>query len=185
MLKKQLKRDPDFRKKYKDTINIYIEMGYAKKLSREEACKVSKKRWYVPHHPVFNRNKPEEFRMVFDAAAEYNGNSLNKALLTGPDLLNSFMEVILWFRNYRVAFSADIEAMYHQVRVNSDDADALRFLWLDDVNFDKKHDTYQMLVYIFGGKNSPSCANYADRRRALDHGSKFDATVAECVSRSL
>ena len=74
--------------------------------------------------------------------------------------------------------------MYHQVFVNSDDADALRFLWLDDVNFDKKPDTYQMLVYIFRGKDSSSCANYADRRRALDHGSKFDTTVAECVSRS-
>ena len=80
MLKKQLKRDPDFRKKYKDTINIYIEMGYAKKLSREEACNVSEKRWYVPHHPVFNRNKPEKFQMVFDAAAEYDGNSLKQGI---------------------------------------------------------------------------------------------------------
>ena len=39
MLKQQLKRDPDSRKIYKDTINTYVEKGYTKKLSREEACK--------------------------------------------------------------------------------------------------------------------------------------------------
>ena len=126
-------------------------------------------------------NKPEKFRIVFDVAADSNGNSLNKALLIGPDLLNSLMGVLMRFRYYRVAFSADIEVMYHQVRVNPDDA--LRFLWLD-VNSDEKPDTYQMLVHIFGGKDSPSCANYAVRRTASDHGSKFDETVAEYIYRS-
>ena len=75
---------------------------------------MSEKTWYVPHHHVFNKNKPEIFQMVFDTAAEYNGSSLNKALQTGTDLLNSLAVVMLPFCNYRVAFSADIEAMYHQ-----------------------------------------------------------------------
>ena len=66
--------------------------------------------------------------------------------------------------------------------MNPDDADALRFLWLD-VNSEKP-DTYQMLLLIFGGKDSPSCANYAVRRTASDHGSIFDEAVAECVNRS-
>ena len=123
-----MKRDPDLRKKYEDTINTYIKKGYAKKLSKEQACKVSEKTWYLPHYPVFNKNKPDKFLIVFDAAAEYNGNSLNKALLTGSDLLNSLVGVLLRFRNYRVAFSADIEAMYHQVRMNPGDAHALIFL---------------------------------------------------------
>ena len=48
------------------------------------------KKWHLPHHTVFNKKKPEKFQMVFDAAAEYNGNSLNKTLLTGPYLLNSW-----------------------------------------------------------------------------------------------
>ena len=67
--------------------------------------------------------------------------------------------------------------MNHQVQVNPDDADALRFLLLD-VNSDEKPDTYQMLVHIVGGKDSPSCANYAVRRTASDYGSKFDEAVA-------
>ena len=43
MLKQRLKRDPDLRKKYEDTINTYIKKGYAKKLSKKEACKMSEK----------------------------------------------------------------------------------------------------------------------------------------------
>ena len=40
---RERERDPDLRKKYKDAINNYIEKVYAKKLRREEACKVSKR----------------------------------------------------------------------------------------------------------------------------------------------
>ena len=43
MLKQRLKRDPDLRKKYEDTINTYIKKGYAKKLNKKESCKVSEK----------------------------------------------------------------------------------------------------------------------------------------------
>lgn len=42
--------------------------------------------------------------MVVDTIAEYNGNSVNKTWLTGPDLLNSLVGVILQFFNYIVAF---------------------------------------------------------------------------------
>ena len=49
--------------------------------------------------------------------------------------------------------------MEHQVGVNSDNGEALRFLWLEDGNSDEKLDTYQILVHIFGGKNSPSYVN--------------------------
>ena len=150
--KKERERDLDLRKKYKDAINNYIEKVYAKKLRREEACKVSKRTWYLPHHLVFNKNKPDKFWIAFDTAAEINGNSLNKALLTSPDLLNSLVGVLQWFCDYRDAFSADIEAMYHKVRLNSNDADALRFLWLEDVISGEKPDTYQMLLQIFGRK---------------------------------
>ena len=61
MLKQLLKRDSDLRKKYKDTIKTYTEKGYAKKVTREEACKVSEKTWYLPYQPIFNKNNPEKF----------------------------------------------------------------------------------------------------------------------------
>ena len=103
----------------------YLKNGYAKKLSKKEVDEVSRRTWYLPHHHVFNENKPNKMRTVFDTAGEYDGMSLNKALLTGPDLLNNLVGVLLRFRNHKFAIAADIEAMYHQVRVSKSDANAL------------------------------------------------------------
>ena len=83
--------------------------------------------WYLPHHPVIN--KPGKTRVVFDCAAKHKGTSLNDQLLTGPDLTNSIVGVLMRFREEQVALSADIECMFHQIRVAPDDRDAFRFLW--------------------------------------------------------
>ena len=42
---------------------------------------------------------------------------LNNNLLHGPDLTNTLLGVLIRFRQDRVALHADIEAMFHQVRV--------------------------------------------------------------------
>ena len=52
---------------------------------------------YVPHHGIVNITKPGKVRVVFDAAAEFQNNSLNKNLLKCPDCLNSFVGILLTF----------------------------------------------------------------------------------------
>ena len=86
--------------------------------------------------------------------------SLNKAFLAGLDLLNNLTGILLRFRNHKVAIAADSEAMCHQVRVPKSDAEALRFLWQEGL-LESDPEMYQMVVRIFGGKDSPCCANYA------------------------
>ncbi|XP_052268802.1 uncharacterized protein LOC127870186 [Dreissena polymorpha] len=49
--------------------------------------------------------------------------------LERPDFVNSLVGVLCRFRQERVAIVADIEAMFHQVRVCEHDCQALRFLW--------------------------------------------------------
>ena len=66
---------------------------------------------------------------MFDAAARFNGVSLNNQLYQGPDLANSLTGVLIRFCEEEIAFTADLEAMFHQVKVLPKDADALRFLW--------------------------------------------------------
>ena len=79
-------------------MNDYIDKGYAVKLPDEEIAHTCGRTWYLPHHGVINPNKPK-VRVVFDAAAEYDGTSLNKELLQGPQLNNSLIRVLFRFRS--------------------------------------------------------------------------------------
>ena len=119
--------------------------------------------------------------MVFDAAARFNGVSLNDQLYQGPDLANSLIGVLIRFREEEIAFTADLEAMFHQVKVLPKEADALRFLcWSGSLN--DHPDEYQMLVHIFGATSSPCCANKAVHQSADD---QFDPEVTRTVCRNL
>lgn len=74
-------------------IDTHIEHGYARKLTPEEAKHTTPVTNYLPHHDVYNPNKPGKTRVVQDAAARYRGVCLNDKLLTGPDILNSLVSV--------------------------------------------------------------------------------------------
>jgi hypothetical protein len=116
-LLKKLKTKTDFGELYAQTLNSYIEKGHTSKLSNQEAMKTSERTWYIPHHGVTNPNKEGKIRVVFDAASECQGTSLNNSLMTGPDLLNNLFGILQRFRLYQVAIVADVEGMFHQVRV--------------------------------------------------------------------
>jgi hypothetical protein len=62
----------------------------------------------VNSHPVFNK-------VLFWVVISFNGISLNNVLLTGPDLSNSLLGVLLRFRREMIAVTADIQHMFHVV----------------------------------------------------------------------
>ena len=84
---------------------------------------------FVHHHPVLNPNKPGKMRRVLNGAAKFHGASLKKSLLTGHDLLQIFIYVLLRLRQHPYAVSAGIEGMFQQVGVLLSDQPSLRFLW--------------------------------------------------------
>ena len=120
--------------KYHEVMDSYISSAFARKLSERELAEDSNTQWYLPHQPVTSPTKPGKVRIVFDAAAEYEGTSLNKNLLSGPDMTNSLVSGLLRFRQGMIAadmegIAADMEGMFHQIRVREEDQDSLRFLW--------------------------------------------------------
>ena len=62
----------------------------------------------MAHHP----NKPGKIWVIFDCSAEYNGVSIIKKLISGPDLINQIISILVKFRKNFVAIMADREAMF-------------------------------------------------------------------------
>ncbi len=94
-----------------------LQKGYAEPVAESQVDAFSGWTWYIPHHNVHNPNKLNKTRIVFDCAAEHDGASLNKRVLSGPDLANSLLGVLLRFHQGRVAIMSDVEVMFHQVFV--------------------------------------------------------------------
>ena len=161
-LKRRLRNDASLHKRYVDVMQSYIDKGYAELVPLDEISSGGKN-WFLPHHPVINAKKPDKLRVVFDCAAKFMGTSLNQALMQGPTLMNSLVGVLIRFRLKRIALASDIEAMFHQVRVDPDDRNALKFLWWPEGALDKDPLVYRMTVHLFGASSSPSCASFCLR----------------------
>ena len=81
------------------------------------------------------------------------------------------------FQEHKYAISADIEGMFMQVGLLENDQRSLRFLWREDPTSDVS--VFQYTRHIFGAKDSPTCANYALRRTAVDNQDRYpDAACA-------
>ena len=72
---------------------------------------------YLPHHPVIREDKQStRIRIVYDASVRSNGPSLNDTLYVGPSFGQNIMDIMLRFRAYKVALTADIEKAFLMIR---------------------------------------------------------------------
>ena len=160
-------RDPDHKLRYQKFMGDIIASGHAERVPDAEIH--TPRRWYIPHHGVYSDKKPNKIRVVFDCSARHQGACINDELLQGPDLINSLIGVLCRFRQGRVAFSCDVEKMFHQFHVVREHRDYLRFLWWEDGDTSKSLRDYRMRVHIFGAVSSPGCANFGLQQVGRDH----------------
>ena len=175
-LRRKFNRDKQFHQKYTKFMNDLVERGVAKESNSTDADECV---WFLPHHGVVKPNKPDKVRPVFDCGAKYQGRSLNKELLPGPDLTNLLLGVLLRFRLEEIPLMADIESMFYQVLVYDEHRSLLKFLWWPNGDLSKKLRVYKMTAHVFGAISSPSCANYALRKTAAEGESEFGSAAAE------
>ncbi|XP_035657338.1 uncharacterized protein LOC118403009 [Branchiostoma floridae] len=179
-LRRKMTKNGSFQEEYTLFMQKIIEKGYAERVPTEQLKIESGRVWYVPHHGVYHPQKGK-MRVVFDCAASYAGTSLNKELLQGPDLTSTLFGVLTRFRQEPVALMADIEAMFSQVKVPSEDRDYQRFMWWPEGQINKPLEEYRMTVHVFGATSSPSCANYALKRLADDCKDQYDEEVLKAI----
>ena len=176
-LEKRLEKDLNLKTQYASDIRSDVEKGYVLPVRPHDSKNRSDRERYVPHHPVLNPNKPGKVRRVLNGASRFHGKSMNNCLLVGPDLLQNLSFVLLRFREHNYAISADIEGMFMQVGSLESDQRSLRFLWREDPTSDVS--VFQYTRHMFGEKDSPTWANHALRRTAVDNRDRYpDAAYA-------
>ena len=136
--------------------------------------------WIRPWHP----SKPGKIRVVLDCSTEFQGTSLNKNLMSGPDLPNQIVGFITRFREELVAVIGDTEYIIHQVLVPEKDRSLLRFLWWENHETSGKILDFEMNVHVVGGTSSRSCSNYTVKKTVLDNKSNYYPDVVLTLKRN-
>ena len=157
-LRNRFRKDPQYYESYKTVMHSLSRDGYAVRVHADEVDRQHV--WYIPHHGVQEHEKGK-LRVVFDCAARSNGVSLNDMLKGGPNLRNSLVGVLCRFREGPIAFTCDVEAMYHRVHVPESDSELLRFLWFRDDDLDGEAEVWKMRSHVFGAVSSSSVASLA------------------------
>lgn len=163
LLHKSMEKNP---KKREDMVMFMAKVLETGAAERAPPIEEGKSRWYLPLFGVYHPRKPEKIRGVFDSSAAFQGCSLNSMLLSGPDLTNSLVGILLRFRRDSCPVTADIEQMFYRFYVDEQHRDFLRFLWYEDNDPEKDLVEYRMTVHVFGNSPSPAVATYGLRKTA-------------------
>lgn len=155
-LELRFKRNPALKSGYIEFMREYLELGHMQRVSTELAdlptC------YYIPHHAVMKEESTTtKLRVVFDASNKTtNGQSLNDVLMVGPTLQSTLYVILLRFRKYAFALTADVTKMYRQVKINEEHQDLQRIVWreneIDPIN------EYRLTTVTYGTASAPFLA---------------------------
>ena len=94
-------------------------------------------------------------RRVCNAASKFGDVSLKASLMAEPDLSQLLVGMIFRFRKKPIALTADVEAMFLQVKVPRFRLQCAQFERTTPIS------VYDYKRHIFGAKSSLICGNYA------------------------
>ena len=201
-LQYRLLRDVDVLKVYDETIKDQLERGIVETVEVDH--KGINQVHYLPHLPVVRSDRSTtKVRVVYDSSAKSSESnlSLNDCLQKGPNLIPKIFKVLVRFRSYPIAVTANIEKAFLMIEIEESDRDMLRFLWFSDP-FDVKGEIQHLRFtrLVFGLKLSPAilrnviglhCLNfkteYPDLVQLVDHSLYVDdlisgADTSKCLS---
>ena len=178
-LLKRLNQNPQLLLQYDGVIRDQIKQGIVEVVPNPQDSEG--RVHYLPHHPVIRYDKETtKLRIVYDASARAEGPSLNDCLYTGPNFGQVILDILLRFRLHEIALVGDVEKAFLMISVSKPDRDALRFLWINDVDEPQSDITVLRFTrVVFGVSASPFLLN-----ATIDHHmKKFESTDGEFVKR--
>ena len=119
---------------FNDVIQECLDLGHAEAVPISDMNTPNQSTFYLPMHTIYkDSSSTTKIRVVFDASAKSStGVSLNNVLLVGPTLYPPLTDILIRFRSYKVAVSADISKMYRDVELDHANRDLHQFVWRPD-----------------------------------------------------
>ena len=177
-LERRISRTPVLMQNYVNFMNDYVSLGHMEKVPDHEVNTLEPN-YYIPHHCIKGESDLK-FRVVFDASAKSsNGVSLNNNLLIGPTIQDNLFDIILKFREKKIALKADIAKMYRQVKVSPIDTNFQQIVWRDSPC--QTISTYRLLTVTYGTASAPFLATRCLKQLVIDEGHAFPL-AAQAVS---
>ncbi|XP_017475257.1 PREDICTED: uncharacterized protein LOC108365671 isoform X2 [Rhagoletis zephyria] len=139
-------------------IEFMDEYKGLRNMSVVENPKVNEPHYYIPQHCVLKpTSTTTKLRVVFDASCRTTTQkSLNDLQIVGPTLQAELFILLLRFRLYRYALTADIIKMYRQVVMHEDDRKYQYILWRSSPT--EEVSTYQLNTVTYGMASAPYLA---------------------------
>jgi hypothetical protein len=131
---------------YQDVIQEYLRLGHLTNITNDHPRSNG---YYLPHHCVIKESSDTtKLRVVFDGSAtSTTGDSFNDTLHTGPRLREDLFNILLRFRTHQFDITGDIEKMFRQFFIRTEDRKYQEILWR---NANGEIDAYQLNTVTFG-----------------------------------
>lgn len=128
-LENKLMKNEDLKIEYVKFMEEYELLGHMKQIDTN--LNNLNKGYFLPHHVITKSSSvTTKFGVVFDASAKTDsGLSLNDVQFVGPALQNDIFSILVRFRKFRYAITADISKMYRQILINKNHKKFQRIFW--------------------------------------------------------
>lgn len=176
-LEKKLLASPKLKTAYDGVINEYLDKGYISPVSADTESS-DHQSYFIPHHGVVREDKvTSKLRVVLDGSCKTSTHvSLNNLLYSGQNLQGNLFNIIVNFRLFPIALSADIRQMFLSIGVRECDRRFQRILY----RFSPQQplQVFEFNRVVFGLKSSPFHALRTIKQLAADEGDSFPKAKA-------
>ncbi|XP_029162976.1 uncharacterized protein LOC114934493 [Nylanderia fulva] len=111
-LERRLQREPAFRVSYIEFLREYERLRHVRQTSSHD-CEEEVAIYLLHYGVIKGEGRDAKLRVVFDASCKSStGISLNDVLMIRPTIQQDLVSILLRFRTFAYAFTADVEKMY-------------------------------------------------------------------------
>lgn len=168
-LEKRLDANPHLKTEYIQFMEEYISLNQMELVTEPipDLC------YFLPHHPVFKESSTTtKMRAVFNGSSKSaSGLSLNDTLMTGPTIQSELLSVIIRFRKFVIAVTADITKMYRQINIHSNDRFLQLIFWRKSTN--EPLSIFKLNTVTYGTTSAPFLAIRTLKQLASDEYSQY------------